>query len=134
MAEAKTPPATAEELRVEILLRYESLSKRLQQIARYVLDEPSAVALETLAVLADRTGVPPSAIVRFAKSFGFDGATLLQRLFRDGLLSGNAALGYSERVREFTRDVDGKAVGDQGPVLAEYVEGKARELQNTGGS
>src|SRR3546814_9224627 len=46
MAESKTPPATAEELRVEILLRYESLSKRLQQIARYVLDEPSAVRSE----------------------------------------------------------------------------------------
>src|SRR3546814_5566981 len=86
----------------------------LQQIARYVLDEPSAVALETLAVLADRTGVQPSAIVRFAKSFGFDGATQMQRLFRDGLLSGNATLGYSERVREFTRAVDGKAVGDPG--------------------
>src|SRR3546814_7248640 len=41
MAESKTPPATAEELRVEILLRYESLRKRLQQIARYVLDERS---------------------------------------------------------------------------------------------
>src|SRR3546814_1914215 len=53
-----------------------------------------------LAVLADRTGVQPSAIVRFAKSFGFDGATQMQRLFRDGLLSGNATLGYSERSEE----------------------------------
>src|SRR3546814_7743775 len=83
----------------------------------------SAGALETLAVLADRTGVQPSAIVRFAKSFGFDGATQMQRLFRDGLLSGNATLGYSERVREFTRAVDGKAVGDPGQVLAEFVAG-----------
>src|SRR3546814_1111379 len=116
-SDLKTPPATAEELRVEILLRYESLSKRLQQIARYVLDEPSAVALETLAVLADRTGVQPSAIVRFAKSFGFAGATQMQRLFRDGLLSGNATLGYSERVREFTRAVDGKAVGEPGQEI-----------------
>ena len=133
MAESKTPPATAEELRAEILLRYESLSKRLQQIARYVLDEPNAVALETLAVLADRTGVQPSAIVRFAKSLGFDGATQMQRLFRDGLLSGNATLGYSERVREFTRAVDGKAVGDPGQVLAEFVEGNVLALQNLGG-
>src|SRR3546814_3104123 len=118
MAESKTPPATAEELRGEILLRYESLSKRLQQIARYVLDEPSAVALETLAVLADRTGVQPSAIVRFAKSFCFYGATQMQLLFRDGLLSGYASLGYSERVRECTRALDGKAVVDPWQVLA----------------
>ena len=52
MAESNIPPTTAEELRAAILARYESLSKRLQQIARYVLDEPNAVALETLAVLA----------------------------------------------------------------------------------
>ena len=101
MAELSTPPTTAEELRAAILERYESLSKRLQQIASYVLDEPNAVALETLAVLSERIGVQPSAIVRFAKSFGFDGATQMQRLFRDGLLLGAHSLGYSERVREF---------------------------------
>ncbi|RZJ37236.1 MAG: MurR/RpiR family transcriptional regulator, partial [Brevundimonas sp.] len=72
MIDTPTPPATADELRAAILDRYESLSKRLQQIARYVLDEPNAVALETLAVLADRSGVQPSAIVRFAKTFGYD--------------------------------------------------------------
>lgn len=132
MAESNTPPTTAEELRAAILVRYESLSKRLQQIARYVLDEPNAVALETLAVLAERTGVQPSAIVRFAKSFGFDGATQMQRLFRDGLLSGAASLGYGERVREFTENVDGKAVGDPAQVLGEFVEGNILALQNLG--
>lgn len=132
MAESTTPPASAEELRAAILSRYESLSKRLQQIARYVLDEPNAMALETLAVLAERTGVQPSAIVRFAKSFGFDGATQMQRLFRDGLLSGTAPLGYGERVREFTQSVEGKAVGDPTRVLGEFVEGNVLALQNLG--
>ncbi|WP_421731303.1 MurR/RpiR family transcriptional regulator [Brevundimonas sp.] len=125
-------PTTAEELRAAILDRYESLSKRLQQIARYVLDEPNAVALETLAVLAERSGVQPSAIVRFAKSFGFDGATQMQRLFRDGLLSGNAALAYGERVRQFSETVDNKAVGQPGQVLAEFIEGNTLALQNLG--
>ena len=120
MVEMDVPPASAEELRSAILDRYESLSKRLQQIARYVLDEPNAVALETLAVLAERCSVQPSAIVRFAKSFGFEGASQMQRLFRDGLLSGNAALGYGERVRQFSQNVDGKSVGDPVQVLAEF--------------
>ena len=93
MTKSQTAPATADELRAAILDRYDGLSKRLQQIARYVLDEPNELALETLAVIADRSGVQPSAIVRFAKSFGFDGASQMQRLFRDGLLSGHAALG-----------------------------------------
>lgn len=132
MVEPPQPPQTAEDLRAAILDRYESLSKRLQQIARYVLDEPNAVALETLAVLAERSGVQPSAIVRFAKTFGYDGATQMQRLFRDGLLSGGAALGYGERVRQFTEGVDGKAVGGPAQVLAEFVEGNVLALQNLG--
>lgn len=130
MVKLEVPPANAEELRAAILERYDSLSKRLQQIARYVLDEPNAIALETLAVVAERCGVQPSAIVRFAKSFGFDGATQIQRLFRDGLLSGSAALGYGERVRQFKRAVDGKGVSDPKQVLTEFVEGNILALQH----
>jgi DNA-binding MurR/RpiR family transcriptional regulator len=132
MTETQTPPATAEELRAAILERYDGLSKRLQQIARYVLDEPNDMALETLAVLADRSGVQPSAIVRFAKSFGYPGASQMQRLFRDGLLSGQSALGYGERVRRFTQEVDSRAGGAGAELLAEFVEGNTLALQNLG--
>src|SRR3990167_4398341 len=132
MSETITPPTTAEELRAAILERYDGLSKRLQQIARYVLDEPNELALETLAVIAERSGVQPSAIVRFAKSFGYPGASQMQRLFRDDMLSGHAALGYSERVRRFSQAVDSKT-GDAGAqLLAEFVEGNTLALQNLG--
>ena len=130
MSEAPPVPTSAEELRAAILERYDSLSKRLQQIARYVLDEPNELALETLAVIADRSGVQPSAIVRFAKSFGFDGASQMQRLFRDGLLSGHAALGYSERVRNFSRAVDRGGPSGGAELLSEFVEGNTMALQN----
>lgn len=132
MPETSPPPASAEELRAAILARYDGLSKRLKQIARYVLDEPNAVALETLAVLSERCGVQPSAIVRFAKSFGFDGATQMQRLFRDGLLAANTPLGYGERIREFSKAVDGKRISDPAQVLAEFVEGNVLALQRLG--
>src|SRR5690606_18018889 len=55
----------------------------------------------------------------------------MQRLFVDGLL-GSVPQGYGERVREFTREVDSKAVGDPGQVLAEFVEGNLLALQNLG--
>jgi DNA-binding MurR/RpiR family transcriptional regulator len=55
----------------------------------------------------------------------------MQRLFVDGLL-GSVPQGYGERVREFTREVDSKAVGDPGQVLAEFVEGNVLALQNLG--
>ena len=127
----ETAPKTAEELRAAILERYDSLSKRLQQIARYVLDEPNEMALETLAVISERCGVQPSAIVRFAKTFGYPGASQMQRLFRDGLLSGHAALGYGERVRHFNEAVAKKPEGGA-DVLAEFVEGNTIALQNLG--
>lgn len=130
MSKAPAAPKTAEEFRALLLERYDGLSKRLQQIARYVLDEPNELALETLAVIASRSGVQPSAIVRFAQSFGFTGATQMQRLFRDGLLSGNAALGYSERVRRFNEETSRTAAGDG--LLGEFVEGNILALQNLG--
>lgn len=132
MTDQPIPPASAEELRSAILARYDGLSKRLKQVARYILDEPNAVALETLAVLSERCGVQPSAIVRFAKSFGFDGATQMQRLFRDGLLSASASLGYGERVREFSKASDGKRFDDPSQVLAEFVDGNVLALQHLG--
>lgn len=122
-----TPPTTAEALRGEIVARYESLSKRLQQIGRYILDEPNDIALETLAVIASRCGVQPSAIVRFAKSFGFEGASQMQKLFRDGLINANAALGYSDRVRQLA-ETTSAAGAEPGKLLAEFVEGNTLAL------
>ncbi|MCM8731529.1 MurR/RpiR family transcriptional regulator [Hephaestia sp. GCM10023244] len=128
MTDTNDVPATAEEFRALVLARYDGLSRRLQQIARYVLDHPNEVALETLAVIAQRADVQPSAIVRFAKGFGFAGASQMQRLFRDGLLSENAALGYGERVRQFHETVNSKNEGID--VLAEFVEGNVLALHN----
>lgn len=129
MSIAPVAPATADELCAEIVLRYEGLSKRLKQIARYILDEPNDIALETLAVIASRCDVQPSTIVRFAKSFGFEGASQMQRLFRDGLLSNNMALGYSERVRQLN-ETTSKATAKPADLLAEFVEGNILALQN----
>lgn len=129
MSDTPAVPTTAEQLRGEIVRRHESLSKRLQQIGRYILDEPNDIALETLAVIADRCGVQPSAIVRFAKTFGFDGASQMQRLFRDGLLSNNAALGYSERVRQLDQTANAHGV-EPAELLGEFIEGNKLALQN----
>jgi DNA-binding MurR/RpiR family transcriptional regulator len=130
MASAATPPQTSEELRAAILDKYEGLSKRLQQIARYVLDEPNAVALETLAVIGERAGVQPSAIVRFAKAIGFESASQMQKVIRDGLIAGSAVLGYSERVRQFSEGVQSRGAGGPADVLSEFVEGNVLALQN----
>ena len=122
-------PASAEELRTAILARYSDLSKRMQQIGRHILDHPNDFALETLAVIAERSGVQPSAIVRFAQAFGYEGASQMQLLFRDGLISNNAALGYADRVRQLGRAADNGA-SEPDDLLAEFVEGNVLALNN----
>lgn len=130
MTDKDRAPETVEDLRATILERYDSFSGRLQQVARHVLDHPDDLALETLTVIADRAKVQPSAIVRFAKTLGFPGASPMQRLLRDSLLAKHATLGYGERVRRFNASVTRTADGDAGGLLAEFVEGDAMALQN----
>ena len=87
------PAGTAmnyDELRGAIAQRHRALSGRLQQIAEFVLDHPTDVALGTVAESAERSGAPPSAIVRFAHALGFDGFTQMQQVFRSRLVAGVA--------------------------------------------
>jgi DNA-binding MurR/RpiR family transcriptional regulator len=122
------PAKTADELRAAILERYDGLSKRLQQIARHILDQPHEFGIDTLAELAARSGTQPSTIVRFAKYFGFDGASSMQRLFRDALMSNHTGLDYGERARNF-RAADSHG-GEPMAMLREFIEGSNLALQN----
>jgi DNA-binding MurR/RpiR family transcriptional regulator len=79
-----------DELRGAIAQRHRALSGRLQQIAEFVLDHPTDVALGTVAEISERSGAPPSAIVRFAHALGFDGFTQMQQVFRSRLVAGVA--------------------------------------------
>lgn len=97
----KVQPNNLEALRNEIAREYEELSPRLKQVATYVLDNPNDMAVETLSVIAGRCGVQPSTIVRFAKVFGYRGASEMQRLFRDEILAASPSPSYSERIRQF---------------------------------
>src|SRR6186713_1578327 len=72
------PPKDVERLRAQIIARHDELSPRLRQVAAYVLDHPNDMGLQTLAVIAERCEVQPSTIVRFAKAFGYDGASQMQ--------------------------------------------------------
>ncbi len=101
-----SPPDNLELLRSEIATRYDELSPRLKQVASFVLDNPNDIALETLAVNANRCDVQPSTIVRFAKVFGYSGASEMQRLFRDEILTAAPSPSYSERIRQFQERSD----------------------------
>lgn len=129
MNETVAPPGDLDELLAAIRDRYDDLSDRLKQIARHIIDEPNNVAFETLAVIAERSNVQPSAIVRFAQAFGFTGANPMQRLIREGLLREDRALGYSERIRQHRYAIAGDVEGPR-QLLSEFVEGNILALEN----
>jgi len=123
-------PRDIRELREAIVERHDDLSPRLRQVAAYVLDHPNDMGLETLAVIADRCGVQASTIVRFAKAFGYEGASQMQRLFRDELISSTPSPSYAERVRQFSeRSGDGRALTPH-ELLQEFSESNIIALEH----
>src|SRR5262249_49691972 len=66
-------PASAEKFLQELKSCYDGLSPQLKLIARYVEASRDSIALEGIQDTARHCGVQPSAVVRFAKRFGFSG-------------------------------------------------------------
>ena len=93
----QSAPTDYEALCAAITERHGSLSNRLRQIANYALDHPTDMAIETIAVIAQRAEVQPSALIRFAKSFDYTGFSQMQRAFQTRIAERSAS--YKERVR-----------------------------------
>jgi DNA-binding MurR/RpiR family transcriptional regulator len=100
----ETPPHDAyETLRSEIARRHARFSDRLRVIAEFALDHPTDMALGTVAEVAQRAKVQPSAIVRFARALGYAGFTDMQQIFRSRLVA-SVAPSYRERIAGLRRD------------------------------
>lgn len=101
---AGDPGADAyERLRSEIAARHATLSDRLRNIAEFALENPTDMALGTVAEVARRAGVQPSAIVRFANTVGYGGFTEMQQVFRLRLVA-SLTPSYKDRIDRLKRD------------------------------
>jgi DNA-binding MurR/RpiR family transcriptional regulator len=117
---AVRPPDGYEAMRAEIARRHPDFADRLKQIAEFALEHPTDMALGTVAEVAQRAGVQPSAIVRFAHALGYGGFTDLQQVFRSRLIA-SVTPTYKERIAGLRRD--GRFRGAENPrtVLARFV-------------
>jgi DNA-binding MurR/RpiR family transcriptional regulator len=111
-------PGAYEALRSAIAARYPELSKQLQKIARFALEYPDDLALETVASLAARAGVQPSSMVRFAQALGYDGFSNMQLVFRSRLVTDSNS--YRDRIEALRRQHDSGG-GDASNVLSGFV-------------
>ena len=81
-------------LQDEIRRRYDTLSKRLKQVARYILDNSNSVAFDTVASIAQQADVPPSTLIRFANAFGFSGFNEMKQMFKQFGKKGKKRRGF----------------------------------------
>lgn len=79
------PPRDFQSLKTLILERQPELPKRLSQVAVFALDNPEDMAFGTAASIAEKSGVQPSTLVRFAQAIGYEGFSDLQDVFRERL-------------------------------------------------
>lgn len=118
---------TLSELEDQIRNRYDELSKRLQQVAAYVLDNKNSVAFETVSAIAEQASVPPSTLIRFANAFGYSGFNEMKQLFRSNLLEETS--NYTDRVR-LLKEMSGDTAPPERPVdiLQEFARANSNAM------
>ncbi|MCS2608146.1 MurR/RpiR family transcriptional regulator [Halomonas dongshanensis] len=116
-------------LEARITADYPSLSRRLQQTAKFLLDHPQEVAFATVAQLAQQAGVTPSTLIRFSNSFGFSGFSEMQQLFRARLF--DELPNYNERIRA-VRTATGETP-DSAQLLWEFATANQEALSQLPG-
>lgn len=101
MAATKDSQSNVDQFIARITAEYEQLSKQLKVIAKYVEQHRDHIGLEGVQQVAAQCQVQPSAVVRFAKHFGFSGFSEMQAIFRAGLTRQLApSRNYRTRIRD----------------------------------
>lgn len=113
----------------EIRTKFDTLSKRLKQVAVFVIDNPDSVAFDTMAVIGKRAGVPTSTLIRFANTFGFSGFMEMKQIFKGKILE--ATPNYNERVKLFRQSGNEAAINPDSPfeVLKVFSMVNSHSLQ-----
>jgi DNA-binding MurR/RpiR family transcriptional regulator len=125
--EAMERQETFDALRDRITARYEDLSAHLQRLARFALEDPNTMALETVAAIAERVAVQPSTLILFAKEFGYSGFSQMQRVFKLRLIEGGPI--YRERVYEQRAETPSEHPSDPLTVLAQCADASIASLE-----
>ena len=120
-------PASYDSLRHEIQIAYDELTPHLQRLARFALEAPNSMALETVASIATSTGVQPSTLIRFAKEFGYTGFSEMQKVFRLRLIEG--APTFRDKAYQHSAQLEQAASDDPAAILNEFCDASVLCLQ-----
>lgn len=125
---APVPATAAGDLLSAIRDQFASLSRQLKLIARYVEEHRDQIGLDRIQDVARISGVQPSAVIRFAKRFGFSGYTEMQKIFRDGIAQQIApSRNYQARIRSVIDAAQGQL--SSADIADEFIGGSIAGMQ-----
>jgi DNA-binding MurR/RpiR family transcriptional regulator len=111
----------------QIEMAFTQLSPQLKRAARYVLDAPDDVALNSMRTVAAHAAVHPSTMVRLAKRFDFPGYAEFREPFRERLRTHPAH--YASRARSLQAR---RATADtEHPLYQEIVLAGSDNIERT---
>ncbi|MCY4150373.1 MAG: MurR/RpiR family transcriptional regulator [Gammaproteobacteria bacterium] len=88
MPSSESKPANQEAVVKRLLEMIDDLPGKLQIAARYIIDHPHEVGINTMRNLASEAGIHPNCFVRLARELGFSGHEEMRERFRDFVRSG----------------------------------------------
>lgn len=83
-----TLPQSQEAVVERLLAEFEDLPAQLQLAARYIIDYPHEVGIQSMRTLAVEADVHPNSFVRLARQLGFEGYDDMRERFRDFVRGG----------------------------------------------
>lgn len=103
LAPAPTP-ASVEDFLERLAHEFTRLSPQLQRIGRYAETNRASLTVDGIQTIAGNCNVQASAVVRFAKHFGFAGFSELQRLYHgEFTAAARPSQSYPHRIRSLVR-------------------------------
>nr|CAA6829456.1 MAG: Predicted transcriptional regulator of the myo-inositol catabolic operon [uncultured Thiotrichaceae bacterium] len=116
-----------EQLHSAIAEQQGGLSKRLKQVAAWLLEHPNQAAFNTLAEIAEAAGVHASTLVRFANFFGFSGFSELQRLYKQDLLENTG--NYQQRIQNVRQLAEHSQDNHAAGLLQEFTSANLMAME-----
>lgn len=107
--------------------RFPSLSPQLREAARFALDHPQKIALESMRSAAAEARVHPNSMLRLARELGFESYDPFREEFRDWLVDRGPA-SWTGRAQTLRTERTGPAA-----LLDDILVGESRNLRETFG-
>ena len=104
---------------------FSGLTPELQKAARYMLEHPEEVGLNSMRTVASGAGVKPATVSRLSRSLGFDGYEALREPFRERLRKNEPH--FASKLQ----DVQRRSLGDSEGLFAELREQEIANVERT---